>query len=189
MPSSTWVPRSTFGDLIYKYNAESVLDVGPGFGFWGFFCREILDVFQGRIFKKDWKKKIDCIEIFPQYIVEHHRYLYNDIIIDDALRYLEKYLPKYEMIIAGDVLEHFEKPEGYRLLDVMYKCATKAVLVGVPIGSGYRQGTVQGNTREAHLAVWNVADFKNIHYVTRVSTVNERIKQRPYGIVVMEKKA
>ncbi len=191
MPSATWVHRSTIGDLINLYKPKNLLDVGVGFGQMGSLCRDIMDAFQGRIDKDKWRTKIKGIEIFPRYIQAHQQYLYDEIIIDCALRHLEQYSDMedmYDVIIAGDVVEHFEKKDARRLIDLMWQLASKAVIICIPIGTGYPQGTTCGNTHEAHLSTWEIEEFKNDHRVTRATTVLERIKRRPYGIIVMEKK-
>jgi len=169
-----------------------VLDVGVGFGRWGFICRELLDAFRGRVTKSEWKTKIVGLEIFPRYIERHQDYLYDKIIIDCALRYLEmsKYKEdRYDLIIAGDVLEHFKKSDGWKLINQLYARANKAVIFCVPIGTGYPQGTACGNDHEEHKSAWEVKDFElDPRFHKPVFTCKERIKQRPYAVAVMEAK-
>ena len=47
MPVSTPVHISHCLGRIIGLNPEPVLDVGCGFGLWGFLCREYLDVWNG----------------------------------------------------------------------------------------------------------------------------------------------
>ena len=122
MPSSTWVHTSTVCDLIWKYQPKSVLDIGPGFGRWGFIVREMMDVFKGRVHAEQWQTRISAIEIFPKYLQAHHRHIYDDIIVDCALAYTCKFegiTDVFDMVIAGDVLEHFDKSAGKQLIDAV----------------------------------------------------------------------
>lgn len=188
MPSSTWVPNSTVGDIIHKQQPKTVLDIGPGFGKWGFLAREILDIFKGRYKKETWRTHITCYEIFPDYITPIHHYIYDEIVIDCALRQLQLKERYFDLVIVGDVLEHFDKTEGKKLIDYVYRATNKMAIFLVPIGSGYPQGVVLGNKFEEHKSIWEMVDFKNDFRFTRVTTVRERIKSRQYAIALMGKK-
>jgi hypothetical protein len=68
MPSSSWKHISKTIEQIWDISPTSVLDIGIGFGKWGFLLREYLEVCQGRYQKSEWCIKIDGIEIFEPYI-------------------------------------------------------------------------------------------------------------------------
>jgi hypothetical protein len=148
MPSSTWVHITTFCDEINKLQPQKILDVGIGFGRWGFLAREVLDVFRGRYFYPDWRVKIDGVEIFGAYIQQHHHIFYNTIFLTDAKTNLEELIQvfnkdgkkPYDLIIFGDVLEHFEKEEALYLLGLALVLSEK-VFVGIPLGTAYPQGS------------------------------------------------
>ena len=188
MPSSTWVHTSTVQDLIWKYQPKSILDIGPGFGRWGFLCRELLDVFRGRVIRSDWTVLIDCVEVFPQYITPIHDYVYDKIYHGCGLQFLEKCNEKYDLIVAGDVLEHFTKENGKKLIDEVYVHISKAAIFCVPLGDRYKQGKACGNEYEEHKAVWELEDFtSDFRFVQPIFQCKERIKGRPYCVTVMEK--
>lgn len=65
MPTSTGVFISVGLTEIARLRPTSVVDVGCGFGLWGFLCRMYLDVFEGRTYKEDWQVRIEAIEVFP----------------------------------------------------------------------------------------------------------------------------
>ena len=65
-------------------NPHSVLDIGPGFGKYGVLCREFLEIWDGR-YEYKFKRRIDCVEVFPDYITDLHRYIYNSIYTADAM--------------------------------------------------------------------------------------------------------
>lgn len=159
MPVSTSAHLTTAIHFIVGVQPQSVLDVGCGFGTWGFLCREHLDVFNGRVWPKDWKIRIDAIELFEPYIQAHQRALYNDIRIAD-IREASKDCGHYDLIIAGDVIEHLEKEEGEAVLERLYLQADKALLVNIPLGPGWMNHPEQyDNPGELHRSMWEDWEF------------------------------
>jgi hypothetical protein len=55
-----------------------------------------------------------------------------------------------------DVLEHFEKDEGYWAMDKALN-NSRALLISTPLG--YEQGPVNGNGYETHRSEWPVVDL------------------------------
>lgn len=165
MPVSTSVHLSHCLTYIIGLKPQSVLDVGCGFGLWGFLCRMYLDVYQGRVQPGEWTTRIEGLELFEPYIQDHHRSLYSSIRIGD-IRDLAADLESYELIIAGDVIEHIEKDEGDEVLDLLYERAGKALLVNIPLGEGWEHPEEYGNPGELHRSQWEVEDllrFPSVH--------------------------
>lgn len=186
MPSSTWAHTSTVQDLVWKYQPKTVLDIGVGFGRWGMLIREQMDVFKGRYPESKWTTKITGIEVWSKYLRPWHQVFYDYIYVGCALEFFTRAKTKdqkFDLIIAGDVLEHFERTEAEKLLSLVRNAANKAAIFCVPLGKGYPQGTVLGNTHEAHLSTWETGDFADS---TRVTVIKERIGQRPYGVILYE---
>jgi hypothetical protein len=174
-------------DIIWQYHPKSVLDIGPGFGRWGFLAREMLDVFQGRIAKSTWKTRICCVEAYSGYVREQYSFIYDRVFVDCGRRFLSRTDERFDMIIAGDVLEHFEKSDALDFIRLAREKSNKAVVLCVPIGTGYPQGQVQGNPMEAHLSTWETAEFEKLGALSPVFTCRERIKSRPYAVAIFEK--
>lgn len=186
MPSSTWVHTSTVQDLLWKYQPKNILDIGVGFGRWGFLAREQLDIFRGRYNPKDWKTHITGVEAWSPYVQRHHKDIYNNIFVGTIQDFFKS--PRYrdmswDVIIAGDVIEHLPKQEALQIIEQLKWATRKAVIVCIPLGNGYPQGTTLGNHFEKHLSTWEESDFKD---ATRVTVVRERIKRRPYAVVLWE---
>ncbi len=158
MPVSTSVHISHCTQMIIQLNPASVLDVGCGFGLWGFLCREYLDVFCERVQPEQWKVRIDAVEVFEPYIQAHQRALYDSIIVAD-IRDAAAGLDSYDLIIVGDMIEHLDKAEGVDVLECLYEKARKALLVNVPIGPGWDHPENHGNPAELHRSEWAVEDF------------------------------
>ncbi|MBN2311748.1 MAG: hypothetical protein JXR94_22405 [Candidatus Hydrogenedentes bacterium] len=158
MPVSTSIHLSYCVALIVHLAPRSVLDIGCGFGVWGFLCREYLDVSSGRIRPQQWKTRIDGIELFEPYVQDHQRALYSSIRIADIRDALPD-LDTYDLIIAGDVIEHLEKGEGEDVLEALYDKAQKALLVNIPLGEGWEHPEAYGNPGELHRSMWAEEDF------------------------------
>jgi SAM-dependent methyltransferase len=159
MGTSNWQNINYSIELIRHIAPQSVLDVGCGFGRWGFLCREFLDVWEGRTYSESWKVRIEGIEAFPPNITPMHHYIYNNIYIGDAAQVIEQ-LSAYDLIIFGDVLEHFVKDEGEQLLQKAIAHTNKAVLIHVPLGIGWEQGPRDDNIYETHRSVWEARDLR-----------------------------
>lgn len=158
MPVSTPVHISHCLAVILGLAPRSILDVGCGFGLWGFLCREYLDVFSERVQKDEWKVRIDGLELFEPYIQPHHRHLYDSIRIAD-IRDAAPGLDAYDLIIAGDVIEHLDKGDAKEVLRHLHEKANMALLVNIPLGDGWEHGIVHGNPGELHRSQWAVEDF------------------------------
>lgn len=158
MPVSTTVHISHCLQHILAVNPSSVLDVGCGFGLWGFLCRMHLDVANGRIQPEMWQTRIDGIEYFEPYIQRHQRALYSSLRIGDV-RDLANELEPYDLIIAGDVIEHLDKDDGEVVLDQLYAKARSALMVNIPLGVGWEHPEAYGNPNELHRSVWETEDF------------------------------
>lgn len=177
MPVSTSAHISTCINLITSLNPSSVLDVGCGFGLWGFLCREYLDVWHGRVQPSEWRVRIDGIELFEPYIQAHHRALYSRIIVDDV-RHAVDSLDAYDLVIAGDVIEHLDKPEGERVIERLYERARKALLINLPLGDGWEHPEAYGNPGELHRSQWREDDL--LEYPSRVTLFE--FPCGPYGV-------
>jgi 2-polyprenyl-3-methyl-5-hydroxy-6-metoxy-1,4-benzoquinol methylase len=139
----------------------SILDVGFGFGKWGFLVRDTFEVMLGQNFKKStWKINITGIEPFDKCITPIQKEVYNKIIKEDVFDVIDK-LGKYDLIIMGDVIEHFDKDKAYKLLDKLLRHSDN-IIISTPLGF-MPQGAWAGNERETHKSGWIVKDFQKYH--------------------------
>lgn len=160
MPVSTPIHLPHCLALIVGLQPKSVLDIGLGFGTWGFLCRTHLDVFPGRVQPEAWQTRIDGVELFEPYIQAHQRALYDNIRIADVRQAVQD-IDSYDLIIAGDVIEHLDKEDACEVLDALYAKAKRALLVNIPIGdTGWEHGENHGNPGELHRSAWFPEDFQ-----------------------------
>jgi len=147
MPSSRIDGTEEFVKRIMREKPKRILDVGCGFGRYGFLCREFLDIWasdEPYIYKKT---RIEAIEVFDSYIGHIQNGIYNYIYTMDA-SITPWNIGEYDLIIMSDVLEHMEKP----LVVLEYAMSiSKLVYVKTPIKMR-EQKAVYGNEFEKHLS-------------------------------------
>lgn len=158
MGTSSWEGIAVCVELIRRIDPQSVLDVGVGFGRWGFVCREFLEAWNGRPLIKDWKILIDGIEAFQPYLAPYHRVLYDHIFEGNALDILASMRAHYDCVILGDVLEHFTKEDAFRVMDAALSIS-RHILLMIPIGKDWPQDEQYGNPFEKHLSEWSCAEI------------------------------
>lgn len=140
---------------------KSMLDIGIGFGRYGFLAREFLDF---NLMQDDktapWTMQIDGIEIYEKYLRPHHRCIYDNIYIGDAFDIIRDTDFRYDLMYAGDVLEHFEKN---RAIEFIHNCLKKTdtLFINTPYVY-FPQDEVNGNKNENHLSGWDFDDFKDL---------------------------
>jgi len=161
MPTSDYSLISSIIDIVFKAKPRTVLDIGIGFGKYGFLFREYLDIY-GHTSLDDykssgWKTRIDGIEIYEPYILAHHRFLYSNLYIGDVCELLPK-LEDYDLIFIGDVLEHLPQKKGRSLIETMKRKA-KYVIFAVPLGRHWEQVGAFGNQNETHQTEYFESDF------------------------------
>lgn len=160
MPTSYHGYISEVVEEVRKQKPMSVLDIGVGFGKWGHLFREYLDVMNGRVFKNEWKVRIDGVEIFAPYIMEHQKNVYSNIYVGDILEVIDQ-VPHYDLVFTSDVIEHIDKEKAKELIQkIRSKC--KVFVAVVPMGKVWlnSQGALYGNDHEAHISDWYDEDFK-----------------------------
>jgi len=160
------------------------LDVGIGFGRWGILAREFLEVWNGKVFKKDWQIQIDGIEIFSDNIKDYHDYFYSNIFNEDAFDNVKNTNEFYDLIIIGDVLEHFEKVKAN---DFLQLCLSKSrfTLLNLPIGRDWQQEEVYGNPFEKHKSFWQINEINNEQCITY--KVFRDIIGRKFSVFILSK--
>lgn len=178
MGTSNWQNISFCVDEIRRIKPKSVLDVGIGFGRWGILIREFCDVWEGRTHPHQWKVHIEGIEAFAGNIQEYHKSFYNIVHLDDARNIIPAMTSRFDLIVFGDVLEHFEKTEAKQLLESSRKIS-EHVMINIPLGPNWPQDEAYGNPFEKHLSTWDAEDFPEC----RAKIFSDYIN-RPFGTFI-----
>jgi len=165
MPTSSFSTIPVIAQLIRAQEPSSVLDVGIGFGKWGYMVRELQDIAYERYQPSEWKVTLVGVEAFEKYRTPIWDYIYDSVIIGDIKDHKEL-LGKYDLVMFIDVLEHMEHDEGIELLDLVAQ-AGKQYIASMPAANS-PQGAFCGNEFEIHRSVgqWKPSDFGRHTMVT-----------------------
>lgn len=69
----------------------------------------------------------------------------------------------FDCVLATDVIEHFEKEDGIRLMEMMEKIAVKRVVIFTPNGF-LKQDEYDNNPRQVHKSGWSVKEMRDKGY-------------------------
>lgn len=158
MPTSHYVQIPAIISAAIAIAPKSVLEVGIGCGKYGALLREYLTVW-GHYFEP-WGSVvlvIDGIEIHALYSDSPAWACYDNVSIGDALAIVPGLKRRYDMALMVDVLEHFERDPGRKLLHTLLDHAD-AVLIGVP-ASFVETVEVWDNPHEIHRCGWTAEDL------------------------------
>jgi hypothetical protein len=163
MPTSQKDQIPQIISVVQQVRPASVLDLGLGFGKYGFLLREYLDVATSIGLLPPPKTTdgtngapkvfIDGVEGCSRYVGGLQHEVYNRIIemnVLDACKTLSS--GSYDCCLLIDVLEHLTSAEGWELLGQIRRISRSAV-VSTP-KRFYAQGDVCGNPLERHISVW-----------------------------------
>lgn len=160
MPSSTHVHVSKMIDWIVRLQPASVLDIGVGFGKWGFLAREYTDINAHRYQRADWRVRIEGVEAFPGYATPTYDYIYDKIHYGD-LREILPTLGTFDLVIIGDVIEHFEKDAGLELIRQLRQLCQHVLLSSPTV---FFTQELFDNEFERHRSIWTVDDFRQFRF-------------------------
>lgn len=152
MPSSYHEQIPIIIDILLRIKPASLLDVGVGFGKYGFLAREYLEIWDNDKGYGSFKIRIDGVEPFARYITPCHEYIYNNIYNMDILEFVKEQKMGYDLVLLIDVLEHIDKDEGKKLLQILLR-KNRNILISTPKVFN-KQGEVFGNKYEVHRSFW-----------------------------------
>jgi hypothetical protein len=143
--------------MILVTKPSSMLDVGVGFGKYGFLAREYLEVWDGQYQPGKWRFRIDGIEGYRGYITDHQKLIYDNLYFGDAVEILPTLELKYDLLLASDILEHFDRVRGTKFL---HACMARArnVIISTPLMVG-KQAEEWDNPYQEHRSEWCLKDF------------------------------
>ena len=160
MPSSRYDVIPFVLDLVTKWQPRSILDLGVGYGKYGVLFREYLDIWK---VDKPYSKKV--LRLIGVEAFEEYRNpiwdVYDKVIIGDVNSEkvkAELAEEKFGLLFLGDVLEHFEKEEGKRLIGSLNY---DKIIIVTPLHV-LDQKAVYGNEFETHKSSWKWQDFPNL---------------------------
>lgn len=161
MPSSHHKQINEIVAIISRLKPKKFIDIGVGFGKYGFLVREYADVNcrpgNEEFIYENKRCIIHGIEGFPKYIGELQNNIYDKIFIGDAIKQVDLIDDDYDLIFLIDIFEHFSKIDGEKLLEKLEKKG-KNILISTPKNM-QEQDDVFGNEFEIHRYNWRKRDF------------------------------
>lgn len=142
MSSSSTVGKAWIRRQILVLDPKSIADVGPGRGTYHSLVGEALP---------------NCywigIEVFEPYVQRYALLTkYDEVIISDAFYLDWTLVGPVDLVILGDVLEHFPRDRALRVWNEA-RGVSKHVVLSVPLDE-YPQGPSAGNRFETHVSTW-----------------------------------
>ena len=157
MPSSDFDNIPFVVGQLQRLQPQSVLDVGIGFGKWGFLVREYLEAWEGRCTPDLWQLRIEGIEIWEAYRNPGWGIYYNHVHIGDAREIVSR-LGNFDVGVCCDVIEHMNKSDGKELVSQILRVC-KTLILTTPISFWEQLDSAQENKYEQHLSLWAPSDF------------------------------
>lgn len=115
--------------LITKLNPSSVLDVGKGFRKYAFLIHEYIGIDNKKkidntlTLKQLSSMKVDAVEIDKDLMLPYLEDLYEHIYFGD-IKTIYAGLPKYDLVLMIDTIEHIEKVDAINILKYFLKKGT-----------------------------------------------------------------
>ena len=139
------------GRIVRAIDRCVVVDLGCGRGFYGMVIRQNF----GNV-------KLIGVDIWPPYL-EEARGRYDELVRADIRDYV-KQMGFVDVALMMDVIEHFEKEEGLRLLGELRRRAGH-IFVSTPLFP-YPQGPLEGNPYEEHKSYWSREEMESLGFRT-----------------------
>ena len=146
------------GDLSYYKSLEKELSD----------AKTVLDVGCG-----NWSPLANVKKTFYSVGIDIHRpsieeikkkKIHDEYKVGDVLELSKIFKPKsFDVVLALDVIEHFEKDSAIKLIRSMDKIARKKVIILTPNGFA-KQDAYDGNLFQEHKSGWNISDFRRLGY-------------------------
>lgn len=150
--------------LITKLKPKSVLDIGKGFGNYGFLIHEYVEIdnrnkINPLLSLKDQSTvTIDAVEIHPDLMMPHLSHIYRNVFFGDVTK-MYPTLNGYDLILMVDIIEHINKEEGIKLLRHFLN-ENANIIIATP--RKFFQQKLYQSEFEHHLSHWKKSDFSKL---------------------------
>ena len=140
---------------------RQVLDIGKGFGKYGFLLHEYYGIDNTkkpdptRTLAEQSRVVIDAVESNPDYLWPHLAQFYRKV-IRGRIEELYSGLSGYDLVLMLDVIEHIGKAEGAAIIR-HFVSGGAAMIVSTP--SEYFDQQLYESSDEHHVSFWGVSDI------------------------------
>jgi hypothetical protein len=141
-----------------------VLDIGKGFGKYGFLLHEYVGLDSKMAPKPELPLKdqssvvIDCVDVNPDYCFPHIKQFYTSVWTEDILESFEA-RKGYDLVLMSDVIEHLPYEKAFPVLQ--HFLGDGAILV-VSTPNVFFDQDLYESPAEHHVSFWRKSDFKKL---------------------------
>src|SRR5262249_27292567 len=106
--------------LLSKLKPATVLDIGKGFGKYGFLIHEYVGIDPTKrpnpkaTLAEQSRVAVDGVECNENYLWPHIRQFYRNVYLG-RIEELYPTLPRYDVVLMADVIEHIKKEDGLKI--------------------------------------------------------------------------
>ena len=150
--------------LIAQLRPATMLDVGKGFGKYGFLAHEYSGISptrrtdSSRTLAEQSNLIIDAVECNRDYLWPHLGHIYRTV-YEGRIEDLVASLPNYDLVIMCDVIEHLPKETGKEVVKTILAKSSK-MIVSTP-RKFFAQGELYKSPDERHISEWGPRDFRS----------------------------
>ncbi len=183
MPKSSRSGKQAIIEWLQKLPpVTTVLDIGAGKGTYkrlcdGFIVYKDLPPITPILQNATWTG----VEVWKPYIDEYELDNLYDNIINEDIRSIQKDLSEYDLIFAGDVIEHMSKDDAVKLVKTLSK-KSKILIVSIPLGY-HPQGEHNNNPFEIHVK----DDWTHQEFISTFSDIKKFALDEEIGVYWIEK--
>jgi len=162
MASSFFDQIPTILNIMVQTRPKRLLDIGKGFGKYGFLAHEYIGIADTSKINPEKKMQeqssieIDAIEIDSDLLLPHLKDFYRNIFHKNVFD-IYKNLNDYDLVLMIDVIEHLEKEESKKLIDHFLSTGAD-IIIATPL-LFFEQHLYQ-SVYEEHISHWDLSDFK-----------------------------
>lgn len=153
--------------LVQKLNPNKILDIGKGFGKYGFLFHEYVGIDNTKkinpsiSLKEQSNIQVDAVEVDPDLMLPHLLQIYNHVYFGDILE-IYKQLPSYDLVLMIDIIEHINKEGAVNLLQHFLQQGSN-VIIATP--KDFFEQNLYESEFENHVSHWSAKDFKGLGFL------------------------
>ena len=158
--------------VIQRVAPKTVLDIGKGFGKYGFLIHEYCGIPNLRrvdpslTMREQSDIRIDAVEVDENLLLPHLSQIYDKVHVGDVLT-IYKGLPRYDLVLMIDIIEHIDKEAATGMLKAFLSQGS-VILVATPriFFPQHLDGQdLYDSVYERHVSHWTTGDFKSLGFV------------------------
>jgi SAM-dependent methyltransferase len=153
--------------LLQQLKPRSVLDIGKGFGKYGFLVHEYVGIPTSsapdptKTLAQQSAVAVDAVEIQKTYLWPHIEQLYRQVFVG-KIEELYPTLGHYDVVLMADVIEHIEKPAALAILR-HFLAQGSAIVISTPKDLFHQE--LYDSPHEQHVSHWRREDFDFAKFV------------------------